>query len=71
MARRPQSKNEDMLSRAELHELQHRLSHLSAPAVEEFYRSAHARCSLQPYSLASPRSIQELVQAWKLLRKWR
>lgn len=71
MARRPQSQKEDVLSRAELYELQQRLAHLSVPAVEEFYRSAHGRCSLQPYSLPSPRTIQELVQTWKLLRKWR
>jgi hypothetical protein len=71
MARRPLSQNEEVLSRTELYELQQRLAHLSVPAVEEFYRGAHARCSLQPHSLPSPRTIQELVQAWKLLRKWR
>jgi hypothetical protein len=71
MARRPEARKDDVLTREELGELQNRLSHLSVPAVEEFYRGVHQRCSLQPYSLPSPRSIQELVQAWKLLRKWR
>jgi hypothetical protein len=71
MALRPQAKQEDVLTRDELRELQQRLAHLSVPAVEEFYRRAHARCSLQPYSLPSPHTIRELVQAWKLLRKWR
>ncbi len=71
MSRRPEGKKEDVLTREELKELQQRLSHLSTPAVEEFYRSVHHRCSLQPRWLPSPRSIQELVQAWKLLRKWR
>ena len=32
----------------DLKDLQHRLSYLSVPAVEEFYRSAHHRCSLRP-----------------------
>lgn len=71
MARRPEGKKEDVLTREELNALVHRLAHLSIPAVEEFYRSAHHRCSLQPRWLPSPRSVQELVQAWKLLRKWR
>ncbi len=60
-----------VLTREELNELQQRLSHLSIVSVEDFYRSAHHRCSFQPRRVPSPRSIQELVQAWKLLRKWR
>jgi hypothetical protein len=71
MARRPKRTNDDVLNRDELNELQQRLAHLSEPAVEDFYRNAHHKCSLQPRWLPSPRSIQELVQAWKLLRKWR
>jgi hypothetical protein len=71
MSRRPEPRKDDVLTREELGELQNRLAHLSVPAVEEFYRSAHARSSLQAYSLPSPRTIQELVQTWKLLRKWR
>jgi hypothetical protein len=36
MARRPEGKKEDLLTREELKELQNRLSHLSTPAVEDF-----------------------------------
>jgi hypothetical protein len=71
MARRPEGRKDDVLTRAELLELQQRLARLSIVAVEDFYRSAHHRCSLQPRWLPSARSIQELVQAWKMLRKWR
>jgi hypothetical protein len=70
MARRPE-REDDVLSRADLKDLQQRLAHLSEPTVEDFYRSAHHKCSLQPRWLPSPRCLQELVQAWKLLRKWR
>jgi hypothetical protein len=71
MARRPDIRQDDVLTREELKELQRRLSNLSVASVEEFYRRAHHRCSLQPRRLSSPRVMQELVQAWKLLRKWR
>jgi len=71
MARRPEGRKDDVLTRDQLQELQLRLSRLSIVAIEDFYRSAHHRCSLQPRWLPSPRSIQELVQAWKMLRKWR
>jgi len=43
MARRPERRKDDVLTRDELTELQQRLSHLSEPAVEDFYRSAHHR----------------------------
>ena len=69
MARRPEDRKDDVLARDELQELQQRLSRLSIVAVEDFYRSAHHRCSLQPRWLPSPRSIRELVQGRKALRK--
>lgn len=71
MARRPEGKKDDVLTREDLKELEHRLAGWSVPDVEGFYRSAHHRCSLQPRWLPSPRAIQELVQAWKRLRKGR
>jgi hypothetical protein len=71
MARRPDVRQDDVLTREELKQLQQRLSHLRVASVEEFYRSAHHRCSFQARRLASPRAMQELVQTWKLLRKWR
>lgn len=72
MARHRSSRaNEAVLSADELDELQQQLDALDGPAVEEFYRTAHHRCTLQPKWLPSPRAVQELVQAWKRLRKGR
>jgi hypothetical protein len=69
--RRTEAKKEDVLSREELKALHDRLSQGDIAAVESFYRSAHHRCALQPLWLPPPRAIQELVQAWKILRKGR
>jgi len=68
MARRPA---DEVLSRKELTELQRRLSMMSPTAVEDFYRSAHMVCRIGPGHFPSARAIQELVQAWKQMRKWR
>jgi hypothetical protein len=48
MARRPDVRQDDVLTREELKQFQQRLSHLRVASVEEFYRSAHHRCSFQP-----------------------
>jgi hypothetical protein len=69
MARRPERNEEVVLTREELKELQNRLAGYQRAAVESFYRAAHYRCSLQPRWLPSPRAMQELIAAWKALRK--
>ncbi|HKW16578.1 MAG TPA: hypothetical protein VJO35_03620 [Terriglobales bacterium] len=51
--------------------LQQKLANSGVLEIEAFYRSAHHRCTLQPAWLPSPQSIQELVQAWKVLRRRR
>lgn len=70
MARRPQPPDE-VLSRKELTELQRRLSMMSTTAVQDFYQSAHSVCRIGPGHFPSARAIQELVQAWRQIRKWR
>jgi hypothetical protein len=70
MARRPRPPNE-MLSRADLAELQRRLSMLSVTAVQDFYHGAHHRCRLEPGYFPPARAVQEFVTVWKQLRKWR
>jgi hypothetical protein len=70
MARRPRPPDE-ALSRKELAELQHRLSMMSVTAVQDFYQSAHMVCRIGPGHFPSARAIQELVQAWKQMRRWR
>jgi hypothetical protein len=67
MARRPRPPDE-VLSRKDLAELQQRLSMMGQTAVQDFYRSAHFVCRGH---FPSARAIQELVQAWKQMRKWR
>jgi hypothetical protein len=44
---------------------------LSLDGLERVYREAHERCVLQPRRIPSAMRMQELVTAWKLLRKWR
>jgi hypothetical protein len=71
MARRPDLRARDeILTEHELQELQHRLSRLSAWGVD-FYHRAHRECCLHEKKLPSARAIQELVTAWKRLRKGR
>jgi hypothetical protein len=71
MARRPDKREAEMLSRENLKELRHNLAHLSLPAVREFYDRAYQDCRLVYDRLPSPRQMQTLVQIWKQLWKWR
>ena len=70
MARRPRPPDE-VLSRKDLAELQLRLSMMGQTAVQDFYRSVHFVCRIGPGHFPSAKAIQELVQAWKQMRKWR
>ena len=70
MARRARIADE-VLSRKDLAELQRRLSMMSQTAVQDFYQSTHLVCRIGPGHFPSARAIQELVQAWKQMRKWR
>jgi hypothetical protein len=72
MARRPNLEKEQVWSREDLKEITQRLSFLSQSAVREFYDRAYRECRIiNSHAFPSARSIQELVQAWKQLRKWR
>jgi hypothetical protein len=70
MARRPREP-EEVLSPKDLADLQNRLSMMSTTAVQDFYQYAHSACRVGPGHFPTPRAIQELVQAWKHMRKWR
>jgi hypothetical protein len=59
------------MTEAELQQLTRELARLSSYSVKEFYKAAHAACALQSDKVPEPRKMQELVTAWKLLRKWR
>ena len=71
MARRPNNREAEMLSKENLAEIRHSLAHLSLPAVRDFYQQAHQDCRLIYDRLPSPRQVQTLVQVWKQLWKWR
>jgi len=70
MARRPRPP-EEILTREDVAELQRRLSMMSITAVDDFYQYTHSACRIFPGHFPSPKAIQELVQAWKQMRKWR
>jgi hypothetical protein len=59
------------LTQVELRELQRRLALLSPSHVLEAYRRAHQQCAMTGDALPRAAALQELVTAWKLLRKWR
>ncbi|HEY8669255.1 MAG TPA: hypothetical protein VIL63_00305 [Terriglobales bacterium] len=67
MARRPDRPQPEVLSRDDLKELGRQLAHLSDDAVRNFYHAAYTRCRMVNDRVPSPRSVQELIQAWKVL----
>jgi hypothetical protein len=67
MARRPDSP--PILSRDDLDEFRRRLALLSASGVEGVYNTAHNDCRYDGKRLPPPAAIQQLVTAWKVLRK--
>jgi len=72
MARRPDiNRQEDILSPEDLKALGDSGAHLCPSSVRNFYERAKLCCRISDRDFPSARAIQELVQAWKLLRKWR
>src|SRR5690349_8001541 len=72
MARRPDPSEFDKpLTRDDLAELVRRLSLLSPYDVQQAYRRAHQQCCMQGELLPRAASIQEMVAAWKIMRRWK
>ena len=71
MARRPEMGEEKVWTREELKEITHNLALLSVQGVREFYERAYRECRISGSDFPPARAVQELVQAWKQLRKWR
>ena len=73
MARRPDlGKSEAIWTSEDLKEIMHNLSLLSEHGVREFYQRAYRECAIiNSHTFPPARAVQELVQAWKQLRKWR
>lgn len=53
----------------EIEELRRNRSLLSPSSVMDFYRAAHKECAAE--RKPTPRAIQQLVTAWKILRNWK
>jgi hypothetical protein len=58
------------MSREDLAEFTRRLSMLSIPGVEGAYQTAYADCRFDGKRLPPAAAIQQLVAAWKVLRKF-
>jgi hypothetical protein len=58
-----------VLTRDELNALEKRLSGMSVVAVRDFYGMALYRCRLEEDRIPEAREVQELVAAWRNLRK--
>lgn len=73
MARRPDlGKKEETWTAEDLKEIARNMAVLSEHAVREIYQRAYRECAIiNSSTFPPPRAIQELVQAWKQLRKWR
>jgi hypothetical protein len=61
---------DEMLTADQLAELQRRLSMLHPSSVEQAYRDAYERCAPVVGRVPKASAIQELVTAWRVLRKW-
>ena len=59
----------DILSKDELDELLKKLAAMSLTGLHDFYFAAHYRCRLEEGKIPNARAIQELVQAWKVMRR--
>jgi hypothetical protein len=55
----------------ELERLQREFAKLSEYSVQQEYKRAYEACRMEGERLPRPRAIQELVQIWKQLWRWR
>jgi len=65
------AETESTLTEQELRALQQNLARLSEPSVKKVYRQAWEECRMKGERLPPAKAVQQLVQAWKLLWKWR
>lgn len=65
-------RSKNVWTRGELDRIAQNLSLLSERGVREVYERAYRECRIiNSQTFPPPRAVQELVQAWKQLRKWR
>ena len=70
MARDAGDSRNEVLTKEQLQEVRRKIAEMSGTAIHDFYRSEHYRTQWKQDCLPPPRAIQELVQAWKQLRRW-
>jgi len=68
VARRPGI--EPVMTREQLAEFTRRLSMLSVDGVEGVYKTAHQDCRLERDRVPPPAAVQQLVAAWRVLRRF-
>ena len=71
MARRRDQREDEIMTPRDVEDLRASLSRLSIDAVRHVYNTAYARCRMVNDRVPSARAMQELVQVWKQLWKWR
>ena len=59
------------LNKNELEQLRHNLALLSDDSVRTLYRRAWEECRMRGEHLPPAKAVQQLVQAWKQLWRWR
>jgi len=59
------------LTEQELKALQQNLARLSEEGVKQTYREAWEDCRMKGERLPPAKAVQQLVQAWKQLWRWR
>ena len=59
------------MNREELAEFSRRLSMLSADGVEGVYRTAYPDCRYDGNRIPPAAAVQQLVAAWKVMRRFR
>jgi hypothetical protein len=70
MTRKPNVGSREQLTPGELADLRRRLAAMATYELEIFYKAAHNACRYEAAGrVPCPRVIQEMVQAWKLLRR--
>jgi hypothetical protein len=69
VAHRPES--ETILTREQLAEFTRQLQMLSDDGVERIYETTYGECAFKERILPPAAAIQQLVAAWKVLRKFR
>jgi hypothetical protein len=59
------------MTEQELEQLRQNVARLSEHGVRQFYQQAWEDCRMRGERLPSAKAVQQLVQAWKQLWRWR